>query len=136
MPVERAGARDVLGLPIVLLIDDQRMRSFLRRTSREKSKPQSVRLAVGEAAERNGDLHRPAVGQDARLGAPDRVPLVEHVGVVLDQSLAARAERIDLEDVGVAARHVGIEIDPDDIVAVEPPSRCLMRAVIRSGWSS
>ena len=74
---------------------------------------------VGQAAERDRHLHRPPVGQDAGLGAPQCVPFVQNAAVVLEKPFAAGAERIDVEGVAIAARHVGIEVDTDEIVAVQ-----------------
>src|SRR6185295_793389 len=78
-------------------------------------------LVVRNATKRDDDFRRPSVWEYPRFGVPESIPFVENIDVVLNETFASGAQRVDLEQIAVAPCHARIEIDANEIVLVDLP---------------
>ena len=115
-PGQRARARNVTRGKLVVHLRPADPLALAADQAEDIETPIAVCDVVGDAAKRDRDLRNPSVGDQPAVRVPDRVPLGQKIGVVLQQAVEARAQRIDLEDVSVAPCLVGIEVDPNQIV--------------------
>src|SRR6185369_13695654 len=88
---------------------------------REIESPVSAIVLNGQISERNDDLRRPAVGNAADPGLPQRIPLGELHRVVELELVGAAAGCSHFEAVSIVPGLPGIELDYKRIGSVERP---------------
>ncbi len=86
----------------------------------EVDAPGRERRVEVQCRERDADLHRPAVVQDARAHVPQTVPALVETAATLDQPVAQQARRIGLEEIAGAVVVEGADDPHEAVVGAQP----------------